>query len=118
VRNLPKLAFFCVLLFSVTIAAYAQEADQDFKKELDEETPQQQKQEAEKPDSKASAGDLAKATQNPVASIRATTNNSLVIKLTNNFHFTLSFWDNYDSRPPTTAKKNELGLSSAIGWAF
>jgi hypothetical protein len=50
--------------------------------------------------------------------IRATTNNSLVIKLTNNFHFTLSFWDNYDSRPPTTAKKNELGLSSAIGWAF
>jgi putative salt-induced outer membrane protein YdiY len=50
--------------------------------------------------------------------IRATTNNSLVIKLTNNFHFTLSFWDNYDSRPPTTAKKNELGLSSAVGWAF
>ncbi len=50
--------------------------------------------------------------------VRTTTNNSLVIKLTNNFHFTLSFWDNYDSRPPTTAKKNELGLSSAIGWAF
>jgi putative salt-induced outer membrane protein YdiY len=50
--------------------------------------------------------------------VRTTTDNSLVIKLTNNFHFTLSFWDNYDSRPPTTAKKNELGLSSAIGWAF
>ncbi len=50
--------------------------------------------------------------------VRATTTNSLVIKLTNNFHFTFSFWDNYDSRPPTTAKKNELGLSSAIGWAF
>ena len=50
--------------------------------------------------------------------IRSTTNNSLVIKLTNNFHFTFSFWDNYDSRPPVTAKKNELGLSSAIGWAF
>jgi putative salt-induced outer membrane protein YdiY len=50
--------------------------------------------------------------------IRATTNNSLVIKLTNNFHFTFTFWDNYDSRPPTSAKNNELGLSSAIGWAF
>jgi putative salt-induced outer membrane protein YdiY len=50
--------------------------------------------------------------------IRTTTNDSLVIKLTNNFHFTFSFWDNYDSRPPTTAKKNELGLSSAIGWSF
>jgi putative salt-induced outer membrane protein YdiY len=50
--------------------------------------------------------------------VRATTNNSLVIKLTNNFHLTFSFWDNYDSRPPVAAKNNELGLSSAIGWAF
>jgi len=50
--------------------------------------------------------------------IRTTTNNSLVIKLTNNFHFTLSFWDNYDSRPPVTAKNNELGLSTGIGWSF
>jgi putative salt-induced outer membrane protein YdiY len=50
--------------------------------------------------------------------IRATTNNSLVIRLTNNFHLTFSFWDNYDSRPPVAAKNNELGLSSAIGWAF
>jgi Protein of unknown function, DUF481 len=50
--------------------------------------------------------------------IRTTTNNQLVIKLTNNFHFTFSFWDNYDSRPPVTAKNNELGLSSAIGWSF
>ena len=50
--------------------------------------------------------------------IRVTTSNSLVIKLTNNFHFTFSLWDNYDSRPPTTAKNNELGLSSAIGWSF
>jgi hypothetical protein len=68
-RKFLKLAVLCVFLSSVTIAAYPQEADQDFKKELDQETPQQQKQEAEKPDSKASAGDLAKATQNPVASL-------------------------------------------------
>lgn len=50
--------------------------------------------------------------------VRATTSNSLVIRLTNNFHLTFSFWDNYDSRPPVAAKNNELGLSSAIGWAF
>jgi hypothetical protein len=50
--------------------------------------------------------------------VRVTATNALVIKLTNNFHFTFSFWDNYDSRPPTTAKNNELGLSSAIGWSF
>jgi hypothetical protein len=50
--------------------------------------------------------------------VRITTTNSLVIKLVNNFHFQFSFWDNYDSRPPTTAKNNELGLSSGIGWSF
>ncbi len=45
------------------------EAEPNFNKELKQETPQEQKQEAEKPDNKASAGDLAKATQNPVASL-------------------------------------------------
>jgi putative salt-induced outer membrane protein YdiY/sRNA-binding regulator protein Hfq len=50
--------------------------------------------------------------------IRSTTNNALKIKLTNNFYFTIGFWDNYDSRPPLTAKKNELGVSSSIGWSF
>jgi putative salt-induced outer membrane protein YdiY len=46
------------------------------------------------------------------------TNNSLTIKLRNNFYLDFTFWDNFDNRPPTTAKKNELGLSSGIGWSF
>jgi putative salt-induced outer membrane protein YdiY len=50
--------------------------------------------------------------------IRVTTNNSLNIKLVNNFHLTFTFWDNFDSRPPVTAKRNELGVSSGIGWSF
>jgi hypothetical protein len=50
--------------------------------------------------------------------IRVTTNNSLTIKLRNNFHLAFTFWDNFDSRPPETAKRNELGVSSGIGWAF
>ena len=50
--------------------------------------------------------------------LRVTTNNSLTIKLRNNFHLAFTFWDNFDSRPPVTAKKNELGISSGIGWAF
>ncbi len=50
--------------------------------------------------------------------IRVTTNNSLTIKLRNNFHLAFTFWDNFDSRPPTTAKHNELGVSSGIGWSF
>lgn len=50
-------------------ATFAQESNQDFNRELKQETPQQAKMEAEKPDTKASAGDLAKAVQNPVASL-------------------------------------------------
>jgi putative salt-induced outer membrane protein YdiY len=50
--------------------------------------------------------------------IRLTTNNSLNIKLRNNFHLAFTFWDNFDSRPPATAKRNELGVSSGIGWSF
>jgi len=50
--------------------------------------------------------------------LRVTTNNSVTIKLRNNFHLAFTFWDNFDSRPPTTARKNELGTSSGIGWSF
>jgi hypothetical protein len=50
--------------------------------------------------------------------VRVTTNNSLTIKLRNNFHLAFNFWDNFDSRPPATAKRNELGVSSGIGWSF
>jgi hypothetical protein len=68
-RKLSKVALFLVFLFSTALAASAQDPNPNFNKELDQETPQQQKQEAQKPDAKASAGDLAKATQNPVASL-------------------------------------------------
>jgi hypothetical protein len=50
--------------------------------------------------------------------LRLTTNNSITIKLRNNFHLAFTFWDNFDSRPPATAKKNELGTSTGIGWSF
>jgi putative salt-induced outer membrane protein YdiY len=50
--------------------------------------------------------------------VRVTTNNSVTIKLRNNFHLSFTFWDNFDSRPPATAKRNELGISSGIGWSF
>jgi len=50
--------------------------------------------------------------------VRVTTNNSVTIKLKNNFHLNFTFWDNFDSQPPPTAKKNELGISSGIGWSF
>lgn len=68
-RRLSKAALVLAFLFSVAIPVCAQEPNPNFNQELDQEPPQQQKQEAEKPDTKASAGDLAKATQNPVASL-------------------------------------------------
>jgi hypothetical protein len=68
-KKFGTLALFIVLLFSAVVAASAQESDQDWKKEPDQETPEQAKKGAGKPDTKASAGDLAKATQNPVASL-------------------------------------------------
>ena len=51
--------------------------------------------------------------------VRATTTTSLNVKLPNNFSLVFSFWDNYDSRPPiSTAKKNELGVSTNLGYTF
>jgi putative salt-induced outer membrane protein YdiY len=50
--------------------------------------------------------------------LRLKTNNSLSIKLKNNFHLTFTFWDNFDNQPPPTARKNELGISTGIGWSF
>lgn len=50
--------------------------------------------------------------------VRATTKTTFTVKLANNFHTNLIFWDNYDSRPPVNAKGNELGISSGLGWSF
>ena len=50
--------------------------------------------------------------------VRMTTNNSVTIKLKNYFHLNFTFWDNFDSQPPPTARKNELGISSGIGWSY
>jgi putative salt-induced outer membrane protein YdiY len=50
--------------------------------------------------------------------VRLKTNNVLSIKLRNNFYLDFAFWDNFDSEPPPTAKKNELGVSTGVGWTF
>jgi putative salt-induced outer membrane protein YdiY len=50
--------------------------------------------------------------------VRLTTNDIFSIKLSNNFRFNFSFWDNFDSRPPLNAKKNAQGISTGLGWTF
>jgi hypothetical protein len=64
-----RCTLLLTMLFSVPLWVSAQDPNPNFNKELDQETPEQEKQEAQKPDAKASAGDLAKAVQNPVASL-------------------------------------------------
>ncbi|MGH9482072.1 MAG: DUF481 domain-containing protein [Terriglobales bacterium] len=58
----------------------------------------------------------------PVASqggrLLLTNTNSLGIKLPNNFYFTFSAWDNFNSRPPPSSNRNELGLNTTIGYSF
>jgi putative salt-induced outer membrane protein YdiY len=50
--------------------------------------------------------------------VRFTTNNTLSVKLVNNFYFNFTFWDNFDSRPPLNAQRNATGLSTGLGWKF
>jgi putative salt-induced outer membrane protein YdiY len=53
-----------------------------------------------------------------IGRIRTTTKTTFSMKLVNNFHTDFSFWDNFDSSPPSGAKRNELGVSNSIGWTF
>src|SRR5580693_7528091 len=62
IRHLARL----ILLFTVAPNAIAQSPAPQ---QAGQVTPQQAKAEAQKPDTKAAAGDLAKAVQNPVASL-------------------------------------------------
>lgn len=50
--------------------------------------------------------------------VRFTTNDTLSVKLSNNFYWNFSFWDNFDSRPPLNAQRNATGLSTGLGWKF
>jgi hypothetical protein len=62
-------SFLALLMLPVVATAFAQDPNPNFNKEPAQEPPEQAKAEAQKPDAKASAGDLAKAVQNPVASL-------------------------------------------------
>jgi putative salt-induced outer membrane protein YdiY len=50
--------------------------------------------------------------------VRFTTTDTFSVKLSNNFYWNLSFWDNFDSRPPLSAQKNATGLGAGLGWTF
>ena len=64
-QKIAKFVLLFLALLSMPLAACALDPNRNFNKEPDQETPEQTKEEAQKPDAKASAGDLAKAVQNP-----------------------------------------------------
>ena len=44
----------------------------------------------------------------------------LQYEIFNDFFWSISFWDNYDSSPrdETIFEKNDYGLSTSVGWKF
>ena len=42
----------------------------------------------------------------------------LRIKLVKDLHWGFHFYENFDSKPPVEADKNDLGISASLGWKF
>src|SRR5262249_44138164 len=49
---------------------------------------------------------------------RSQLNSDLRIKLAKDLWWGLHLYENFDSKPPIEAKKNDLGVSASIGWKF
>ena len=50
--------------------------------------------------------------------VRSNLNTTFNLKLVHDLHFQVSLWDTFDSRPPVNTKRNELGISSGMGWSY
>ncbi len=50
--------------------------------------------------------------------MRAELDTSLKVEIFKDFYWSLSLYDNFDSKPPVNFKKNDLGISSSFGWKF
>lgn len=50
--------------------------------------------------------------------LRVSSQSNLRIELIRNFNWNLQLYENYDTRPPINAPKNDLGVTTSIGWTF
>jgi len=50
--------------------------------------------------------------------LRLSSSSGLRIELIRNFYWDFSVYENYDSRPPISAPKNDLGITTSVGWTF
>lgn len=50
--------------------------------------------------------------------LRLSSQSGLRIELVRNFNWNFDLYENYDTRPPISAPKNDLGITTSIGWTF
>jgi putative salt-induced outer membrane protein YdiY len=50
--------------------------------------------------------------------LRVSSQSGLRIELIRNFNWNFDLYENYDTRPPVTAPKNDLGITTSVGWTF
>ena len=50
--------------------------------------------------------------------VRLTSQSNLQIELVRNLYWNLQFYENFDSRPPISAPKNDSGITTSLGWKF
>jgi len=50
--------------------------------------------------------------------VRLSSRANLRIELMRNFYWNFQFYENYDTSPPVKAPKNDLGVTTSIGWTF
>ena len=49
---------------------------------------------------------------------RFSSQSNLRIELIRNFYWNFQIYENYDTHPPVAAPKNDLGLTTSVGWTF
>jgi len=50
--------------------------------------------------------------------LRFSSQSNLRIELMRNFNWNFQLYENYDTRPPVNAPKNDLGITTSVGWTF
>ena len=50
--------------------------------------------------------------------LRFSSQSNLQIELMRNFNWNFQLYENYDTRPPVHAPKNDLGITTSVGWTF
>lgn len=55
---------------------------------------------------------------NDLGRLRFSSQSNLRIELMRNFNWNFQLYENYDTRPPVNAPKNDLGITTSVGWTF